>query len=329
MIGLHILRFSRACDALDDELLRATELLDCRRELLLYGFRRGVYHDPRVHPSGAKIFVSPQVYHTLPEIVHFDSLRSHHVIVDDTFLEAVRCIVRRISRCHGVWEKIDKHRFNTVKVESTSSSNRSRSAPLLCGAKDSIRRSFASLDLQADGSAALQDRFPKEETAFSPMKQGWMTIPRLVLPCDSGSRCHLRFKEEALSGFQEEEEKLSVFRRIDMEWGKEASHQIYLYTYQKWTYEFLDMLSQSPLLKTCRQELELSGHHHVLHDANVFVHSNQWGNILQNIDGLTLKRHHVIVTEDLDHLVHATVDKVRPKSRPKVKECTVLYDPFS
>jgi len=203
---------------------------------------------------------------------------------------------------------------------------------LLCGAD----RSFDSLDLQADVSAALPDRFSKEETAFSPNKLGWMTFHRLKdspdkhglmtnhplkEPCDGGSRNHFIFREE--------EEKLSVFRQIDLAWGKDPEKIIYLYTYQKWTYEFLDMLSQGPTLETCRQELELSGHYHVLRDANVFVHSNQWDIILQQTAGLTLKRHHVIVTEELDHLVHATVDKVRAKTRPKVKECTVLYDPFS
>ena len=104
------------------------------------------------------------------------------------------------------------------------------------------------------------------------------------------------------------------------------SGQIYLYTYQKWNQDLLDALSKGPLLETCRHELELGGHSCVLPDsgASVFVRLDQWQAVMEKIAGIVLKKHHVIVADEFDHLLHSTVNQIRSKLRPRVKTRTAL-----
>ena len=104
------------------------------------------------------------------------------------------------------------------------------------------------------------------------------------------------------------------------------SGQIYLYTYQKWNQDLLDALSKGPLLETCRHELELGGHSCVLPDsgASVFVRLDQWHAVMEKIAGIVLKKHHVIVADEFDHLLHSTVNQIRSRLRPRVKTRTAL-----
>ena len=88
----------------------------------------------------------------------------------------------------------------------------------------------------------------------------------------------------------------------------------------------MDSLLEGPLLKDCRLELELAGHSCVLQGsfAKIFVRPHQWDAVMDELAGLDLQRTHVIVADEFEHLLNATVNQIRSKSRPKVKTRTLL-----
>jgi hypothetical protein len=114
---VHLLEFSRTPSVFTTSLLNCPELLECKRELQLHGFGA---RDPRVLPSGAKVFVQPSVFPALLEVLEdeqFKSLQPRHVIVDDSHLDTVRGVIRGLPREANVYEKTDKHRCFKVEEE--------------------------------------------------------------------------------------------------------------------------------------------------------------------------------------------------------------------
>ena len=84
---------------------------------------------------------------------------------------------------------------------------------------------------------------------------------------------------------------------------------------------------EGPLLKDCRLELELAGHSCVLQEsfAKVFVRPHQWDAVMDVLQHCpNLQRTHVIVADEFEDLLNATVNQIRSKLRPKVKTRTLL-----
>jgi hypothetical protein len=99
-----------------------------------------------------------------------------------------------------------------------------------------------------------------------------------------------------------------------------SKERIYLLTYAKHTDEFHEALGHDQSLDVCRDTLAAHGYSMWLANrAKIFVHPHQFPAVVATLNSVHLRPHHVIVSEDLVHLVECTVASIRCRARPKLK----------
>ena len=122
---------------------------------------------------------------------------------------------------------------------------------------------------------------------------------------------------------------VSAADRLSVALGNSGSARtglIYLYRYKTCPKQWVDALLHGSLLKECREELELGGYSCILPGsfAKIFVRQHQWDAVMDEVAALELRRTDVIVADEIEPLLNATVDRLRSKSRPKVKTRALL-----
>jgi hypothetical protein len=98
------------------------------------------------------------------------------------------------------------------------------------------------------------------------------------------------------------------------------AEQLILLDFARHPAELQRSLLESPSLRGCRADLEAHGYACVLpRGAVIFVHAAQYREAMHLINGMELKRSHVLVTASLEYLVEEALAQIPSRRRPSKK----------